>query len=399
SGSTSTASTPTWRSSGPTPPKWPTTPRAGRSSSAASGDGAPSPTGCGTASASCRSPWPTSSRTPGSSPPSSAGPRSSSRRAWRKASVSPSPRRCGSRSRCWPAPSGESRTRSSTADTAGCWPTRAIPTSSPPPSSGCWSTGTRLPGWPPTPGAGSGSSSSTIASSASGRTSSSGWRGAAGPLDPPVRLLQAVHPGVEGLARRGEEAPDHRLEGVEGQGLGRRIEGRGVVDLAELRRPLEAGVAPELVPEVPVHPHVVEEVVALEDGVLLHHPVVLGRHEGLEDGGGDVGVVVGAERVADVVEQGADDVLLVLPGPEGPGGRLEGVRQAVDGEAAEVAVEEAEVVEHPVGQAPAVGHEALPDDRPVLGGRRLHAGERRPRPIRLHGGYSLISLIWICGAI
>src|SRR5207249_1039613 len=33
---------------------------------------------------------------------------------------------------------------------------------------------------------------------------------------PPVRLL---HPGVERLAGSGEEAADHRLEGVEGEGL------------------------------------------------------------------------------------------------------------------------------------------------------------------------------------
>jgi hypothetical protein len=54
--------------------------------------------------------------------------------------------------------------------------------------------------------------------------------------------------------------------------------------------------------------------VALEDGVLLHHRAVLFRHERLENGGGDVGVVVGTKGVADVVEQGADDVLLVLAG-------------------------------------------------------------------------------------
>ena len=103
-----------------------------------------------------------------------------------------------------------------------------------------------------------------------------------------------------------------------------------------------------------VHAEVVEEVVALEDGVLLHHPVVLLRHERAEDGGGDVGVVVGAERVADVVEQGADDVLLVLAGPMGRRRGLEGVREPVDGEAAEVAVEQAQVGEDPVGQTLAV---------------------------------------------
>ena len=169
-----------------------------------------------------------------------------------------------------------------------------------------------------------------------------------------------------------------------------------VVELAEAGRPLEGRVTPELLPEVAVHAEVVEEVVALEDGVLFHHPVVLLRHERPEDGGGDVGVVVGAQRVADVVEEGADEILLVLPGPEGPGGRLERVRQPVDGEAAEVAVEQAEMGQDPVGQAVAVLDEALSDDRPVLGGRLLHPGEARPEPGGLHVPdlrYYLISLI------
>ncbi len=80
------------------------------------------------------------------------------------------------------------------------------------------------------------------------------------------------------------------------------------------------------------------------------------------------------------MEQGADDVLLVLPGLEGPGGGLERVGQPVDGEAAEVAVEQPEVAEHPVGQALAVLDEALADDRPVLGRPLLHGMERRPQP-------------------
>ena len=54
-----------------------------------------------------------------------------------------------------------------------------------------------------------------------------------------------------------------------------------------------------------------EEVVALEDAVLLDHPVVALAHERLQDRGADVGVVERRERVADVVDQRARDVLVV----------------------------------------------------------------------------------------
>ena len=74
-----------------------------------------------------------------------------------------------------------------------------------------------------------------------------------------------------------------------------------------------------------------EEVVALEDPVHLDHPVIRLGHERLEDGGGDVGVVVGSERVADVVQQRADDVLLVASVPESPRRRLEGLREPRSG--------------------------------------------------------------------
>ena len=86
-----------------------------------------------------------------------------------------------------------------------------------------------------------------------------------------------------------------------------------------------------------------EEVVALEDGVLLDHPVVRLVDERLDDGGADVGVVERPERVADVVEQGARHVLVVAPGPIGARGGLQRVREAVDLEPAEVTVEQAQV--------------------------------------------------------
>ena len=48
-------------------------------------------------------------------------------------------------------------------------------------------------------------------------------------------------------------------------------------------------MAGELIAHVAVEAEVVEEVVALEDAVLLHHPVVALAHERLEDRGAESG--------------------------------------------------------------------------------------------------------------
>ena len=57
----------------------------------------------------------------------------------------------------------------------------------------------------------------------------------------------------------------------------------------------------EVIAQIAVQPDVVEEIVALEDAVVLHHPVVFVTHKRLEDGGGNVRVVKAAQRVANVV--------------------------------------------------------------------------------------------------
>jgi len=62
-------------------------------------------------------------------------------------------------------------------------------------------------------------------------------------------------------------------------------------------------------------------------------------------------VVPRPERVADVVEERARDVLFVLPGLEGERGGEARVVEAVDREAAVVAVEELEVREHATREA------------------------------------------------
>lgn len=134
-------------------------------------------------------------------------------------------------------------------------------------------------------------------------------------------------------------------------------------------------VALEVVAHVAVQADVVEEVVALEDAVVLHHPVVGLAHEGLEDGGGDVGVVEAAERVADVVQQRAHHVFLVAAVAQGAGGGLQRVGVAVDREAAVVAFEDLQVLDHARGQAARELHEFATDQLPVFARAFLHALE------------------------
>jgi hypothetical protein len=70
--------------------------------------------------------------------------------------------------------------------------------------------------------------------------------------------------------------------------------------------------------------------------MLLHHPQVLGADERLEDRRGDVRVIVGAQRVADVMEQGADHVFFVATIAPGAAGGLQGVGQTIHRETAEI---------------------------------------------------------------
>src|SRR5678815_2080679 len=59
-----------------------------------------------------------------------------------------------------------------------------------------------------------------------------------------------------------EEAPDHRLEDVEGRGVVGIVERRLVVELAEPGGVLEVRMTPELLAHVAVHSEVVEEIIA-----------------------------------------------------------------------------------------------------------------------------------------
>ena len=70
-----------------------------------------------------------------------------------------------------------------------------------------------------------------------------------------------------------------------------------------------------------VHANMVEEMVALKDAVLFNHPMILVRNERLEDRGCDVGMIERAERVSNVVKEGAGHVLVVAAVASWPGSR------------------------------------------------------------------------------
>ena len=83
-------------------------------------------------------------------------------------------------------------------------------------------------------------------------------------------------------------------------------------------------------PGVAVAAAVVEVVVALEQAVVAHDPMVALADERAKDGGGHLAVVVRRQHVADVVEQRADDGFFVRAVALGAGGRLQRVRIAID---------------------------------------------------------------------
>ena len=167
-----------------------------------------------------------------------------------------------------------------------------------------------------------------------------------------------------------EHAPHHRLEESERRAVVVGVERRLVVFLAEPRAGLEMRVAAKLFAHVAVHAEVVEEIIALEDAVMWRDPVQLLGDERLEDRGGDIRVIVGAERVADVVEQRHHDIILVSPARWARVAVCSECCEPVDREAAIVAVEQPQMGQHAVGRAPGVGHEMAADHLPVL--RRCH---------------------------
>ncbi len=78
-----------------------------------------------------------------------------------------------------------------------------------------------------------------------------------------------------------------------------------------------------LLTHVAVQSEVMEEVVALKFGMVLNHPMVIRADVGFQNGGGYIGMVCGAQCIAYVMEQSADDVFFVFTVLVGEGGGLQ----------------------------------------------------------------------------
>ncbi len=63
--------------------------------------------------------------------------------------------------------------------------------------------------------------------------------------------------------------------------------------------------------------------------MVIQHPVVPLGHEGLEDRRADFGVIVGAQEITNIVEQGADHIFLVPTVAKGAAGGLQRMLQPI----------------------------------------------------------------------
>ena len=135
------------------------------------------------------------------------------------------------------------------------------------------------------------------------------------------------------------------------------------------------GMPAELLAHVRIQADVLEKEVTLENPVLFDHPVVGFGYEGFQDCGGNVGMVPGGQRIADVVQQGAHDIFLVFAALVRERRGQQGMLQAVDGKAAVFPAEQFQMADDAVGKRG--GKRPVPrrDDFPVSLGAFLHRVE------------------------
>ena len=148
--------------------------------------------------------------------------------------------------------------------------------------------------------------------------------------------------------------------------------------MAELGAVLEMRMAAILVAHVSVEAEIVEEIVPLEDAVIGDHPVIGLRDVGLQDRGGDVGVVGRSQRIADVMQERTDHIFFIPTVAQGAGRRLQAVLEPVDGVPAIVALQQLQVIEHPVREAALERLHLFGDQLPILRRRIDHRREARP---------------------
>ena len=134
-------------------------------------------------------------------------------------------------------------------------------------------------------------------------------------------------------------------------------------------------VAVKHVAHIPIHADMMKKVVALKYAVVLHHPEILFTNKGLQYCGGYFRVVVGAKGIADVMQQGADHVLLVTPITQGEGGGLQTVAIAVNRKTTEVTIKQFHVRQHAVRETLGKLFRLRNDAGPILLSALVHASK------------------------
>ena len=97
---------------------------------------------------------------------------------------------------------------------------------------------------------------------------------------------------------------------------------------------------------VAIAAHVMHVVIGLEEFMLLDDPGHLFAHVGANDGRGELRVIVGGQQVADVVDQGADDQIVIGTVAPRAGGGLQRVPQPGDRIAFDGMVQIAQCAQH-----------------------------------------------------
>lgn len=119
--------------------------------------------------------------------------------------------------------------------------------------------------------------------------------------------------------------------------------------------------------------------------MVLDHPVIFPADEWLQQHGCDVGMVVTSQRVANVVQQCADHVFLVLAVLMRQRGSLEAVRQTIDRKAAKVAIQQLQVVQQAARQSFGERPNLTTDNRPILLRPVAHVAKHGALFITFHG--------------
>ena len=133
-------------------------------------------------------------------------------------------------------------------------------------------------------------------------------------------------------------------------------------------------VAPALA-SVAITAEVMHVIVVLEQTVLRHDPAHFRSHVGAQYRRRELGVVVGRQLIADVVNERRHDHLFVGPVLHGAGGGLKTMPQPADRITFDGVIELAQALEHAPAQAEGIRPLGLIQQQIVLPGAVLHPPE------------------------